>query len=85
MRAIKEAKKIIKEDPADPAAQVLSRLMLALKTEEVFSISDIYELDFERFSLAMRIIDEWRLERYYEGKGHIFNIPLQTTEAQLAQ
>jgi hypothetical protein len=78
MRAIKEARKFIEQEPDNPSAQTLSRLVLALESEADFPISDIYKLDFERFALALKILDEWRLDRYYAGKARLFDVSLQT-------
>lgn len=54
--------------------------MLALESEAEFPISDIYQLDFERFALALKILDEWRLDRYYAGKARLFDVSLQAFE-----
>ena len=85
MRAIKEARRFIEQDPTNPSAQTLSRLVLAVESEANFPISEIYMLDFDRFNLAIRILDEWRLDRYYTGKARLFDISLQTAELQRKQ
>lgn len=85
MHAIKEARKFIQQDPADPSAQTLARLVLALESEADFPISDIYQLDFDRFKLALEILEEWRIDRYYAGKARLFDISLQMTELQSQQ
>ncbi len=85
MRAIKEARKFIERDPANESAQILSRLVLALESEADFPISDIYRLDFDRFTLALKILEDWRLDRYYAGKARLFDISLQTAGLTLAQ
>ncbi len=80
MRAIKEARKFIEQEPTNPSAQMLSRLVLALESEADFPISDIYKLDFNRFNLALEILHEWRLDRFYAGKARLFDISLQMAE-----
>lgn len=70
MRAIKEALKFIGQNPLEPSAQTLSRLVQALELETDFPVTDLYTLDYDRFSLALEILDEWRLDRYYAGKPH---------------
>ena len=84
MRAIKEARKFIEQDLDNPSAQTLSRLVLALESEADFPISDIYVLDFDRFSLALKILAEWRLDRYYAGKARLFDVSSQTIEIHRA-
>jgi hypothetical protein len=73
MRAIKEARHLIEEAPNDESAQILARLVLALETEISFAISDIYTLNRTHFELALRILQEWRLDRYYAGKARLFD------------
>jgi len=50
-----------------------------------FPIADIYELDLDRFNLAMEILQEWRLDRYYAGKAKLFDISMQTAELRQPQ
>lgn len=85
MNAIKKARKFIEKNPANPDAQTLSSLVLALGAKKNFPIADIYELDFDRFNLAMEILQEWRLDRYYAGKAKLFDISMQTAELRQPQ
>ncbi len=80
MRAIKEARHLIEKAPDDASAQILARLVVALETEVNFSISDIYKLNREQFDLALRILQEWRLDRYYAGKARLFGTALHASE-----
>ena len=77
MRAIKEARKYIERTPKHPQALTLSRLVLALESEGDFKIADLYQLDMERFKLALEILDEWRLDRHYASKVRLFDISMQ--------
>lgn len=77
MRAIKEARKFIENNPSDPSAKTLSRLVLALESEVEFPIANIYQLDLDRFNLALEILREWRLERYFVGKAKLFDTATQ--------
>lgn len=77
MRAIKEARKFIERSPKQPQAMTLSRLVLALESEGDFAIADLYQLDSERFKLALEILDEWRLDRHYASKAKLFDVSLQ--------
>lgn len=80
MRAIKEVRRFIEKNSGNPSAQLLSKLVLALESEADFPISDIYKLDLDRFNLALRVLEEWRLDRYYAGKALLFDISLQMAE-----
>ena len=77
MRAIKEARKYIERSPKHPQAMTLSRLVLALESEGDFAIADLYQLDGERFKLALEILDEWRLDRHYASKAKLFDVSMQ--------
>ena len=55
----------------------LSRLVLALESEGDFAIADLYQLDGERFKLALEILDEWRLDRHYASKSKLFDVSMQ--------
>ena len=79
MRAIKEARKFIERNPTDAAALTLSRLVLALEKEADFPLTDLYSrLDHDQFALALRVLDGWRLDRYYLGKARLFEVSLLT-------
>lgn len=73
MRAIKEARHLIEESPTEESSLILARLVLALETEASFALSDIYKLNRNHFDLALKILQEWRLDRYYAGKARLFD------------
>jgi hypothetical protein len=80
MNAIKSARRLITQDPATPTAKTLSRLVLALESESDFDMSSLYALDIDSFQLAISILKEWRLERYYAGKAKLFDVAFQTRD-----
>jgi hypothetical protein len=80
MRAIKKARKLIEKDPGSQAATALSTLILALETGSEFSFTPLYELSINEFDLAIEVIKDWRLDRYYEGKVKAIGVALQASE-----
>ena len=80
MRAIKKARRLILNQPQTLAAQTLSRLILSLENETEFSISDLYQLDLKEFDLAINLLEEWRLDRFYEGKAKLFDVSMHYRE-----
>jgi hypothetical protein len=80
MRAIKKARRLILSQPQSLAAQTLSRLILSLENETDFSISDLYQLDLKEFDLAINLLEEWRLDRFYEGKAKLFDVSVHYHE-----
>jgi hypothetical protein len=77
MRAIKSARKFIEADPTNPAARILADLVLALESETAFSITELYQLDSDLFALAMELLNDWRIDRYYIGKAKLFDLSWQ--------
>lgn len=82
MQIIKEARRFVETNPTNPSAQILARLVLALESESDFAITDIYKLDFDRFQMALKILEEWRIDRYFAGKAKLFDISLQVVGMQ---
>ena len=79
MNAIKTARKLISADPASEASRTLAQLVLALESEGNFGVTDLYKLDFKRFELAIDILKEWRIDRYYVGKAKLFDLSMQVS------
>jgi len=77
MIAIKAARKFIEANPDDEGAKVLADLVLALAGETPFNLEALYSLGSKHFELAIEILSEWRLDRYYMGKAKLFDISLQ--------
>jgi hypothetical protein len=54
-----------------------SRLILSLVEEVDFAMKDLYQLDNHNFQLAIDILQEWRIDRYYMGKAKTFDTAQQ--------
>lgn len=80
MRAVKKARKFILAHPEHPTSEVLTQLILSLETESEFKLQKIYQLNLSDFDLAIEILQEWRLDRYYEGKSKLIDAALQVME-----
>ena len=63
-------------------ARTLARLILALESEGDFHLADLYELDYDSFLVALSVMKDWRLDRYYTAKGQLLDVTLQLTEAK---
>jgi hypothetical protein len=77
MQALKKARKLIENKPQKTSAKVFSKLILALESESMFNLADLYQLDFDDFSLAMDIMKDWRLDRYYTTKAVLLDLSMQ--------
>ncbi|WP_295503783.1 hypothetical protein [Limnohabitans sp. Rim8] len=85
MRAIKKVRHIIAHEPLNPTAQIFARLISSLVDEVDFSLKDLYELSASDFELAMNILQEWRLDRYYMGKAKTFDVAMQALQLNQPQ
>lgn len=77
MRALKQARKLIEKKPESPAAQALSSLVVALESETPFALQTLYQLDYDDFELALDLLKEWRLDRYYSSKVRLLDLSVQ--------
>ncbi|RYX92466.1 MAG: hypothetical protein EOO28_22295 [Comamonadaceae bacterium] len=77
MNAIKKARKIIQSAPDEPASGTLANLVLALETEGNFNLGQLYNTDLKTFELALDMLREWRIDRYYLGKMKLIDIARQ--------
>ena len=77
MNAIKKTRRLIEANPASQAAQTLARLVRALESDENFHLDDLYRLDYDAFDLAIDVLKEWRLDRYYMSKAKLHDISVQ--------
>ena len=73
MRAIKKVLLVIAENPQEQSAQIFSRLILSLREEVDFAMKDLYLMNSHDFQLAMDILQEWKIDRYYMGKARTFD------------
>jgi len=79
VNAIKSARKFIVANPASESARTLAQLVLALESETQFNVAELYKLDLETFDIAIDILKEWRIDRYYAGKAKLFDLSVQVT------
>jgi len=77
MNEIKKARRLIETNPDSGAAKTLANLVRALESDEKFALADLYDLSYDDFEIAIGILKEWRLERYYAGKAKLHDLSMQ--------
>ena len=82
MNAIKQIRKYLENDPHSEGAKILGRLTAALAEEGQFSLADLYRLDYETFNLAIELLKDWRLDRYYAARIRLFDVVLNRVQAE---
>ena len=80
MLAIKKARKLIEANPNTDASKTLAALVVALEMEASFPISSLYTLSDKPFQLALDILAEWRLDRYYASKARLLDASTQVQQ-----
>ena len=82
MRPIKQVRRLIKTDPTSASAQAFSDLILALESEAASPIKGLDQLSPDDFDLAIQLLKDWRLDRFYEGKAKAFDLAYQAHDLQ---
>ena len=80
MRAVKKLKKIIQDSPQSTQSKIYTKLILMLETDEDNPIKDLYRLDQDEFELAISLLKEWRIDRFYVGKSKVFDVAFHANE-----
>lgn len=77
MNEIKKARRLIETNPESGAAKILAKLVRALESDEKFALADLYDLSYDDFEIAIGILKEWRLDRYYSSKVKLHDLSVQ--------
>jgi hypothetical protein len=64
MRELEIARLRIHARPDGEAERTLQQVIAALETNSPIDMSEIYDLDYDNFTLVMDIIRGWRLHRH---------------------
>ena len=75
VKAIHDIRRYLSDHSDTPSAQVLSRLPATLSKEESLPLSELYTLDWESFELAIDLLRDWRIDRYYADRTNLFSAP----------
>ena len=80
MLAIKKARKFIQANPNHAASRIISSLVLALEGTGHISVAQLYQLDNDKFELALEILSEWRLDQHYASKSRLLDLSSQVQD-----
>jgi hypothetical protein len=72
VKAIQDIRSYLCTHRDTPAAAVLARLPDQLCREESLALSDLYKLDWDEFELAIELLRDWRIDRYYAHQTDLF-------------
>lgn len=63
---------------------MLSALVVALESETPFPLHELYQTRYDDFELALDVLKEWRLDRYYSSKVRLLDLSVQVGSLQPA-
>jgi hypothetical protein len=78
MNAIKAIRKHLEKHPDTPSSKALARLVAALAEEKSYSLAELYAMDYATFEMAVELLRDWRLDRYYAARLKLFDFALST-------
>jgi len=73
VHAIKRIRDYIQKHPASESGRALAQIASALAEEREIPVSDLYRLDYDEFELAIDLLKDWRLDRYYAAETRLFD------------
>jgi hypothetical protein len=76
MNAIKSIRKHLEKYPDAPSSKALARLVAALAEEKSYSLAELYAMDYKAFEMALELLRDWRLDRYYAARLKLFDFAL---------
>lgn len=89
MNAIKKVQRYIQTHPGSSASALLVQLAEHLAEERAFPVAKLYEMEMEAFELAVALLRDWRLDRYYTGRLHLLEAigpaPVDVRQSQPAR
>ena len=80
MRAIKKAKKFIEHSPDSMTGIAYSQLILSLEAGVDFPVKELYKINAHDFELALELMKDWRIDRFYIGKAKAFDMATRASE-----
>jgi hypothetical protein len=78
MNAIKAIRKHLEKHPDTESSKALARLVAALAEEKTFPLSELYAMDYAACELALDLLKDRRLDRYYAARLKLFDFVLST-------
>ena len=76
MNAIKAIRKHLEKNPDTPSSKALARLVAALAEEKSYPLAELYAMDYDAFEMALELLRDWRLDRYYAARMKLFDFAL---------
>ena len=82
VKAIQDIRRYLNDHANTPSAELLARLPATLAREETLPLDELYSLDWEAFELAIELLRDWRIDRYYAKQTDLVSVPVKREPAQ---
>jgi len=82
LHAIKQIRKYLERNESSDSAQTLARFAQQVTKEGNFSLADLYRMNYEEFELAVDLLKDWRLDRYYAGETPLFDLGVRSAATE---
>lgn len=67
MYALQQLNNYLQQTASPDTRQHLGEFIDALKAEREFPLTRLFEVDYNAFEMAVEVLREWRIDRYYAG------------------
>jgi hypothetical protein len=85
MNAVKKVRKYMETNPRSESSRTLALLAASLAEDTPFPLASLYQLDLEPFELAIELMRDWRLDRYYAARLRLLDTILVDVLPELAR
>jgi hypothetical protein len=68
VKAIDDIRRYLSAHAGTHSADLLVRLVHSLSKEETLALRELYALDWDAFELAIELLRDWRIDRYYADR-----------------
>jgi hypothetical protein len=76
MNSIKAIRKHLQKSPGSPSSKALAQFVTALAEEKDYPLGELYAMDRETFEMALELMKDWRIDRYYAARLKLFDFAL---------
>lgn len=82
MNVLKQLEQLLLKKPEEPEVQLLGSFVRALCMEQDFKLSNLYELSYDNFDLALKVMKNWRTSRYTKTRERIKEMVGESAQEQ---
>lgn len=85
MNVLKQLEQRLLKDPQDAENIILGSFVHALCMDQDFKLARLYELSYDNFDLALKVMKNWRTSRYTKTRERIKGMVGELAQDESAQ